>query len=80
MKWYTRPVDQGQIVEVSYAYDGEGGAYKRVEDRGEAPGSSGRWTYYYGDLDWDREPEFADHDHAPCVEAWTPCEAPQVAS
>lgn len=74
MRWYTRPVDQGQIVEVSYAYDGENGqAYKRERD-----GSDGTTVYYVGALDWDREPEGVSHDRAPCVESWEPCAEPEV--
>ena len=74
MRWYVRRVDQGQMVEVAYAYDYCGGAYQRVTDRSERPGSE---AYYYGDLDWDREPEHTDHDRAPCVVEWQPCEPPK---
>lgn len=34
MTWHTRPVDQGQIVEVSYAVDWENEAlYRRIYDQ-----------------------------------------------
>ena len=68
---YTRPVDQGQIVEVSYGYDSEGGAYRRTTDR-----SDGSVTWERGELDWDREPEGVDTDRIPCVDEWVPCEEP----
>lgn len=64
MNWYTRPEDQGQIVEVSYAYS-EGCAYRRVFDK-----SDRSEVVYEGEIDWDREPEYPDQDHIPCVEEW----------
>lgn len=73
MKMYTRGEDQGQIVEVSYGYDSEGGAYRRTTDR-----SDGSVTWEHGDLDWNREPEGTDNERAPCVVAWTPCKAPTI--
>lgn len=63
--------NQGQIVTVSYAYDSEGGAYRRTHD-----GSDGSTVYEYGDLDWDREPEGTDTERAPRVESWEPCALP----
>ena len=72
MRMYVRPVDAGQIVEVSYGYDSAGGAYKRVHDR-----SDGSTEWYHGDLDWNREPEGVDQDRAPCVHEWTPCREPR---
>ena len=71
MDMYTRPQDQGQMIETSYGYGGDGIAYKRVHDRSDR---STQW--YCGDLDWDREPEHEDHDRAPCVLAWSPCDEP----
>lgn len=81
MRWYVRRVDQGQMVETAYAYDCEGGAYRRVTDHTEPPGSEWRLRYCYGELDWDREPpEQVDHDRAPCVIEWVPCEPPKEES
>lgn len=68
MKMYTRPVDQGQIVEVSYGYDESGYAYRRTHDR-----SDGSIAWERGQIDWDREPEETSNDHVPCVVAWNPC-------
>lgn len=71
MRFYTPRVNQGQIVEVSYAYGEDGIAYKRVHD------ASDRTTdYYRGVVDWDREPEHEDYERAPCVTRWEPCFAP----
>ncbi len=68
MIWYTRGEDQGQIVTVSYAYDSEGGAYRRTHD------ASDRTTVYeHGELDWSRETEGEDYDRAPCVIEWVEC-------
>jgi len=74
MKMYVRPVDQGQIIEVSYGYDSDGNAYRRTNDR-----SDGSVTWERGELDWDREPEGTDQNHVPCVVAWEPCEPPKDA-
>lgn len=71
MHWYIRGEDQGQTVETSYAYDSEGGAYKRVHDR-----TDGTTSYYHGSLDWTEEPEHENHERVPCVDDWRPCEAP----
>ena len=72
MRLYTRPQDQGQIVEVSYGYDSRGNAYRRTVDRSDRSES---WEC--GKLDWDREPEGdAGQDHIPCMISWQPCEPP----
>ena len=71
MKWYTRREDQGQMIEVSYAYDSEGGAYRRTHDRADRTTS-----YAHGALDWDREPEQVDYDRSPCVVEWVGCAEP----
>jgi hypothetical protein len=34
-------------------------------------------NYEHGELDWDSEPEGVDYDREPCVDEWTPCEAPK---
>jgi hypothetical protein len=73
---YTRRVDQGQAVEVSYGYDTKGSAYKRVVDQGEPLESPDRVRWWRGEIDWDHEPEGIDYDRAPCVKEWTPCEEP----
>jgi hypothetical protein len=71
IRMYARPVDKGQIVEVSYGYDYEGGAYRRTLDR-----SDRSVSWEHGELDWDREPEHEDHDRIPCVLSWETCEDP----
>lgn len=71
MKMYVRPVDQGQIVEVSYGYDYDGYAYRRTLDR-----SDRSEVWKRGELDWDREPEETDQNHVPCVVSWEPCKPP----
>lgn len=74
LSMYVRPIDQGQIVEVSYGYDHEGGAYRRTLDR-----SDGSVEWDHGTLDWDHEPEGdTDQNHVPCVESWEPCEDPTI--
>lgn len=65
LRWYTIPEDQGQIFEVSYAYDKEGGAYMRTHDQ-----SDGEVRLYHGLLDWDLEEEGDDWDLAPQVLSW----------
>jgi len=74
IKMYTRPVDQGQIVEVSYGYGCGGYAYRHTLDR-----SDGSGTWERGEVDWDREPlvEETDENHVPCVTQWDECEVPQ---
>lgn len=72
LAWYTRRVDQGQMIEVSYAYSGDGNAYRRVHDRCDRT-----TTYAVGQLDWSREPAGIDYDRAPCVVQWVPCAAPR---
>ncbi len=62
MKMYIRPVDQGQVAEVSYGYDSAGGAYRRTIDRSEPPGS----------------PEGEDENSAPCVFEWTRIATPEA--
>mgnify|MGYP005609140959 CR=1 FL=1 len=74
---YVRPVDQGQTVEIAYGYDSSSGAYKRVTDRGKPPGSNDRVVWYYGDLDWDLEPEGEDQGREPCVVDWVRCAPPR---
>lgn len=73
MRMYTRPVDQGQIVEISYGYDSEGGAYSRAFD---ASDRTEAWAY--GEIDWDREPEGVDQNRVPCVTGWEPCARPSA--
>lgn len=77
LRWYMRRVDPGQMIEVAYAYDSEGGAYRRVTDHTEPPGSEWRLSYYYGELDWDREPPETDAERVPCVVEWVACEPPR---
>jgi hypothetical protein len=71
IRMYVRPVDAGQIVEVSYGFDGEGGAYRRTHDR-----SDGSTIWAHGQLDWLREPEGTDVNRAPAVIRWSPCADP----
>ena len=71
MYMYTRPVDQGQIVEVSYGYDSIGGAYRRTFDKSD---NSELWSY--GVVDWDKEPEGIDYNRVPCVIDWVSCDKP----
>lgn len=69
MRWYMRPEDQGQMIEVSYAYDGAGNAYRRTHDR-----SDGSISYEVGELDWECEPiGEPSPDHEPQVIAWFVC-------
>lgn len=66
LNWYMLSADQGQTVELWYAYDFSGGAYKRIFDR------SDRTTdLYYGELDWDLEEEGDDWESPPQVIKWT---------
>jgi len=71
MKMYTLLKDQGQVVEVSYGYGGDGTAYRRRHDR-----SDGSTTWEVGDLDWDLEPEGVSTERIPCVIEWVPCDPP----
>jgi hypothetical protein len=72
MKMYTRRIDQGQAVEVSYGYGYDGTAYCRTHDR-----SDGSVVWQRGVIDWDREPEGVDYDRVPCVESWERCDSPR---
>lgn len=73
MKMYTRPIDQGQMVEVSYGYSSDGYAYRRTTDR-----SDGSVSWECGELDWEREPEGIDENRSPRVVGWEPCAEPQL--
>lgn len=75
MRWYTPQQNQGQIVTVSYAYDGDGGAYRRTHDAADR-----RTVYEHGDLDWPRETEGVDYERAPRVVEWADCEKPESES
>lgn len=49
--WIVSPVCQGQIVEVAYAFDMQGGLYRRTHDR-----SSGEVFYAYRPARIDDDP------------------------
>lgn len=63
LHWFTLPQDAGQIVSVEYAYDREGGAYRRVKD-------GPRVVYHHGVLDEDHMSETTTYDVEPIVECW----------
>ena len=71
MKFYTPRKNQGQMLVLSFAYDGKGGAYCRIHDK-----SDGEISYEYGVLS-DEEPEGEDHDREPSVIGWAPCDEPR---
>jgi len=70
MHMYTRQKDQGQMVEISYGISGDY-AYRKHFDR-----SNRTEKWFVGEIDWDKQPEYEDHNTAPAVFEWKVCKEP----